>query len=169
MRWVPGGALLAPVAIACGDGPERAPAAGQYAYSAAHPVPGSADSLRFAGLMVLTRTAGGLIAGEWDVPQLHPELRRGSWDGEAYVAYATPVHGGTLVHRIRRVGEPHELACSGHYSWMAANGDEQRVPLPCTLTHAPDAPPMGPMPPLQPLSERIPNDTTSAPATDPED
>ncbi|HEV2131414.1 MAG TPA: hypothetical protein VGR27_09950 [Longimicrobiaceae bacterium] len=160
-------ALLAVVATSCGNGGEHAPAAARYAYSASHPAPGAGDSLRFAGVLELTHTTADSLAGQWEVPELHPELRRGGWERDAYVVYASPVHGGTLVHRIRRTGEPHELACGGYYAWIGADGDEQRVPLRCALAYAPDAPPVGIVPPMHPYTRPIDADTLP-PAQPPE-
>lgn len=129
---LPAALLLA--ASACDGTDDRTPGARRYAYSATHPAPGGGTaSTTLTGAIYLEETSPDTLIGRWDVDRYGREFGLGGWQEDAYVVYAFPTYGGTVVHRIRRVGSPDELACEGHYSVVLRGGSEQRVPLECSI------------------------------------
>jgi hypothetical protein len=100
---------------------------------------------------------GESLVGRWDVDRLSPEFGLGAWSDSlsAYVLYAYPAYGGTLVHYIARDPEIGELRCDGHYALTLEAGQEHRVPLQCQIDEV--AP-----------SEPTPAAATPAPAAAPE-
>ncbi len=147
---------------ACNNDGNRTPATGRYAYLARHPVPETDDSLRLSGVLVISYSTPDSIAGRWEVEQLQPELRLGRWERDAYVVYADPIYPGTIVHRIWRTGEPQQLRCEGHFTWIASGGVEQDLPLTCELSLidtdtagvSPEA-----SPPMYPYTAPLPTDS----------
>lgn len=151
-----------PGASACAS-EDRAPATQRFGYSASHPAPGGGSAtIRLSGAVVFESASDDQLEGRWDVDQLSPEFGLGEWQEDAYVVYAYPTYGGTLVHRIRRIGGPEELACEGHYTLVVAGGSEQRVPLTCSIE---PVPPVGVPPEIPPPATDmvVPPDSPSTP------
>ena len=149
------------IGVAACETAEHAPATGRFAYSASHTAPGGGAGItELNGAVVFESASDDRVEGHWDVDQLSPEFGLGTWDLDAYVVYAYPTYGGTLVHRIRRVGDPDQLACEGHYTLVLAGGSEQRVPLSCSIE---PVPPIGVPPEIPPPTTEtiVPADSES--------
>lgn len=111
---------------------------GRYAYRAAHATPGG-DTIRLDGVLDVEEVRGDTIEGQWEVPQLHPELRVvDDADGRLTVS-AQPTYFGTIYHRIGRSGRG--ITCSAEYVWVAEGGVERSVPVTCAITRDPGATP----------------------------
>lgn len=131
LRGTASGAVLALFLGACvGDAGPIEP--GRYSYEATHPAPGGEQSIQLEGFLQIDEAPGDTIEGEWEVPQLHPELRVVEDEGGAAVITAHPTYFGTLHHRIRR-GSGGGVSCSGEYVWVAEGGEQRSVPLTCTI------------------------------------
>lgn len=127
-------ATLLLAGAACDGADDRTPEARRYAYAASHPAPGGGTATTsLTGAIHFEETSPDTLIGRWDVDRYGGEFGLGGWQEDAYVVYAFPTYGGTVVHRIWRVGSPDELACEGHYSVVLRGGSEQRVPVECFI------------------------------------
>lgn len=127
-------AMAALAAAGCDAGPDAIPP-GRYAYVASHATPRGDDTIRLQGVLEVQAVGTDSIDGEWDVPDLHPELRVRTDGSGRSVITAHPTYFGTLHHRFRRFGGG--LSCSGAYIWVDAEGDEQSTKLSCSLKPLP--------------------------------
>lgn len=167
-----------PLAMACGDeAREHALPEGRYHYVATHPAPAQAEPLRLEGVMVITESGEDSVAGQWEVPELHPEMDLGGWEGDAYEVMAHPTYFGILTHRLRPAPDGGTIACEGDYTWVADGGVERTVPVTCSVspgaTERPEMPARGPEDPIvRPIdADSVPPrglspDAASGPRTD---
>jgi hypothetical protein len=142
-----------PLAMACGEeAQEHELPEGRYHYQAIHPAPGLVEPMRLEGVMVIAESGEDSIAGQWEVPQLHPEMELGSWEGDAYEVMAHPTYFGILTHRLRPAPGRGTIECEGNYTWVAEGGVERTVPVTCSVSaevaERPAMPARGPEDPI---------------------
>jgi hypothetical protein len=127
-------ALAALAGAGCDAGPDSI-SPGRYAYVASHATPRGDDTIRLEGVLEVQSVGADSIEGEWEVPDLHPELRVRSDGSGRSVVTAHPTYFGTLHHRLRRIGGG--ISCSGAYVWVGEDGAEQSTKLSCSITPLP--------------------------------
>ena len=102
--------LLAVALIACGGGPtkpeDRPLVVGRYGYT-----------FRFGlevydGHLVLTSVTESAIDGRWEVDGFQPKIGIGSWNVDAYLAWAVPLNGGNISQRIWSQASFPSFGCS---------------------------------------------------------
>lgn len=87
---------------------------GRYEYRAAVLLPGAADSVRYAGALVLDAVTPDSFAGRWEVPGYDHTLRENRWNVASYEVHAVVTPRGdtlTLIHSIERGRVVNEPAC----------------------------------------------------------